>query len=379
MIARTFSVAQVVLNNFKNDNRVLKESQSLIDSGYQVEVFALHEVPLKEREDIAGVSVFRIKLFSRQWPKLKPVQILKYLEYLIRATILVRKFDIVHCNDLNALPIGIFCKCLSMGRIRVVYDAHEYEINDIPNQGVWSIRIRYILERLLIKYADRVITVSDSIAEEYARLYSIRKPSVVLNCPIYTDVIKHNLFREELGIHFDQKIFLYQGRLSRGRGIELLIEVFSRLENTDKVVVFMGYGPMTDEIVEQSKLHKTIYFRKAVNHDVLLDYTSSADYGILFYENNCLNHLYCAPNKMFEYIMAGLPLITSNLLEVKRLVESNNIGIVARENSVEGFNDILFKLEEFDYSTAFKILRELRKLYCWETQSQTLLRIYRGI
>ena len=98
----------------------------------------------------------------------------------------------------------------------------------------------------------------------------------------------------------------------------------------------MGYGPLQGLVEQSAQEHENIYFHKAVAPDVLLEYTSSADFGILFYENSCLNHYYCSPNKMFEYLMAEIPVIASNLYEMKRLLEENSIGVVAEENTSEG-------------------------------------------
>ncbi|MBF4328677.1 glycosyltransferase, partial [Vibrio anguillarum] len=103
------------------------------------------------------------------------------------------------------------------------------------------------------------------------------------------------------------------------------------------VLVCMGYGPLEALIQEKAHQQSTIFFHPAVTPDVLLNYTSSADYGVSFIEDSCLSYRYCLPNKMFEYLMAGLPVLTSNLFEMKRLVEIEGVGIVAEENTVEGF------------------------------------------
>jgi len=131
--------------------------------------------------------------------------------------------------------------------------------------------------------------------------------------------------------------------LNKGRGIEILLDTFKTIDDEKSIIVFMGYGPLEDLIKVADKNYKNIYFHKAVTPDILLDYTSSADFGILFYENNCLNHYYCSPNKMFEYLMAEIPVIVSNLYEMKRLVEKNKIGVVAQENSPNGLKEAILK------------------------------------
>lgn len=367
-------VANVVLNDFTNDSRVWKISNTLKKFGYSPTVVAIHNQGLNYEESIFGVDVNRIKLKSRSWVKWKAVQFLKYLEFMFRVVVRFRKVDIVHCNDLGALPIGLLIKLVGTN-VCVVYDCHEYEVEVNGLKGLEK-KAKEWLERSLIKYADKVSTVSDSIANEYARLYKISKPHLILNCPAYVEQQKHNLFRQNLGIRSDQTIFLYQGGLSQGRGIELLLEVFSNLKSDKNVLICMGYGSLEQLIQQKANKSDTIYFHQAVNPQVLLDYTSSADYGILFYENTCLNHWYCSPNKIFEYIMAGLPVLTSNLFEIKRLVESEGIGIVARTNTVEGFRQAVMDSLAQDYSVIQENVFAARNKHCWEEQEKVLKEIY---
>lgn len=370
-------IANIVLNDFTNDSRVLKISKTLKALGLSPTVVAMHNTGLLEKEDVIGVKVKRIKLNTRSWPKWKPIQFIKYLEFLVRVSIEFRKSDIIHCNDLNALPIGLLIKLLGRGK-KVVYDCHEYE-TEINGLNGYKQKVIKWLECKLIPYTDAVITVSDSIANEYARIYRIPKPKLVLNCPAYYEKSKHNLFREKLGIRCDQKIFLYQGGLSKGRGIELLLEAFSHLESDKNVLVFMGYGPLEVLIQEKIKQARTVFFHPAVSPAVLLNFTSSADYGVSFIEDSCLSYRYCLPNKMFEYLMAGLPVLTSNLLEMKRLVETEGVGIVANENTVEGFRKAVEASLKQDYLAIQRNVFASRKKYCWEEQEKVLREIYNSL
>jgi glycosyltransferase involved in cell wall biosynthesis len=367
-------IANIVLNDFTNDSRVLKITKSLITFGYQPTVVAMHNYNLKLKESVAGIEVERVKLITRPWPKWRPVQFLKYLEFIFRAFWRYREVDIAHCNDLNALPVGLLIKLFGKN-VKVVYDCHEYETEINSLKGAEK-KVKKGLERFLIYFADQVITVSDSISNEYARLYKIPKPYLVLNCPAYKEQPKRDLFRENLGIRTDQTIFLYQGGLSKGRGLELLLEAFTGLESDQNVLVCMGYGPLEGMIKRKSSENNAIFFHSAVLPDVLLNYTGSANYGILFYEDTCLNHRYCSPNKIFEYLMAGLPLLTSNLHEMKRLVETEGVGIVAQENTVEGFREAVHASLNQDYKAIQKKVFEARKKYCWEDQEKVLKEIY---
>jgi len=368
------TVANVVYNDFTNDSRVLKISQSLMTLGFQPIVVAVHNNGLKERESVGGVDVERLKLIVRHWSARKPVQLLKYLHFLLLSSWRFRGVDIVHCNDITALPVGVLIKIFGR-KAAIVYDCHEYqtEINGLSGAKQ---KVMKLLETWLIRFADQVCTVSDSIADDYARLYRIPKPKLVLNCPFYQEQPPKNLFREGLGIRANQNIFLYQGGFAKGRGIELLLEAFCGLENDDNVIVFMGSGLLEPLVREKADKNKAVFFYPAVSPDVLLNYTASADFGISFAEDSCLNHRYCLPNKLFEYLMAGLPVITSNLVEMKSLVDSEGVGVVASTNTVEGFKAAVKETLDRDLSGMKENAVEARKKYCWEEQEGVLKEVY---
>ena len=380
-------VISIVLNNFKNDSRVLKENISLQNAGYETRVIALHEDSLEEFDEVQNIQVHRIKLKSRNWSKHRAIQLLKYIEFIYRVVKQYKNSDICHCNDLNSLPIGVIIKKFFNKNVKIVYDAHEYEINDTPNESKSKIKIKYFLEKYLIKYTDKVITVSDSIANEYVKLYNIEKPALVLNTPAYKKIVKKDIFRETLDISKDKIVFLYQGGLSSGRGIEILLETFKQLSTKNQelktknypVIVFMGYGILENMIDAASKEYKNIYFHEAVSPDVLLDYTCSADFGVSTIEDSCLSYRYCLPNKMFEYLMAEIPVIVSNLYEMKKLVETNNIGVVAKENTPDGLKKAIKQAVSLDKKELNVNIQKIKEIYNWEEQEKVLLKVYKEL
>lgn len=370
-------IVNLVLNNFIQDSRVLKTSRSLINMGFDVKVVALHDSNLPIFEQFEGINIHRIPLKSRSWSKIKFIQFFKLFELIIRFISKYRSVSVLHCNDLSALLIGFLTK-LTNTKLKIVYDSHEFAINDKPNQAKYSIKINYFLEKFLIRFADVVIVVSESIAIEYSRLYKIPTPHIVLNCPIFKEQEKNNLFREKFNLRNDQIIFLYQGVLSRGRGLEILLQAFKDFNSEEYVLVCMGYGPLENFVQEEAEKYPNIFFQPAVSPDLLLKYTSSADFGISFIEDACLSYRYCLPNKMFEYLMAGLPIITSNLYEMKHFVETEGVGIVAKENTVQGFiNAVEVSLEQ-DYQAIQRNVYKTRKKYCWEEQELVLDKVFHG-
>jgi len=367
-------VTSIVLNNFKNDSRVLKENISLQNAGYYVKVVALYEEPLKEFDEVQNIVVHRVKLKSRGWSKNSFIQLFKYFEFTYKVVKQYKNSDILHCNDLNALPIGVTIKKFFNKNVKIVYDAHEYETETHYAKGIGK-KITQKLERFLIRYVDKTITVSDSIANEYVRLYNIEKPTLVLNTPFYKEIEKTDIFREKFEIPKEKVIFLYQGALNHGRGIENLVSAFKTME--DKyIIIFMGYGLLEESIKEASKHHKNIYLHEAIAPHKVLAYTSSADFGISTIEDSCLSYRYCLPNKMFEYMMVGLPIIVSNLPEMKKVVDTFNVGVVLDENSIKGIIEAIEKSVKLDRELLKKNIEKVKKIYNWEEQEIMLLKVY---
>lgn len=371
------SVALIVLNNFKNDSRVLKESISLQEANYKIQVLALHEKNLKEYEQISGIPVHRIKLKSKNWSKNKLVQILKYLEFVYKIIRQYKNTDIFHCNDLNSLPIGVIIKLFFNKNAKVVYDAHELE-TEVDGLSHIQKKIAKFLEKKLIKYADICFTVSNSIAEEYNRHYKV-KPTVLFNAPNFKEFKKTDKFRETLPIKKESVIFLYQGGLSTGRGIELWLEAFQRRKDDKVVMVFMGYGELEDLVKEVSSKINNVFYHPAVSPEVILDYTAAAAAAVSYIYNSCLNYLYCMPNKLFEYAMVGLPIVGSNLKDMSDAIRKYNLGVITRKDTPEAINDAIDELLKMDLEKLRQNSLAFAKEFCWEKQEEKMIKEYKSL
>ena len=377
----SYTALHIVLNNFVNDSRVMKECKSINDKlSINVSVYALHEQGLKTYEESSHFTIHRFALKTRSWSKKRPVQLIKYFECFcsMYRKALVSKPDIVHAHDLNALPIGIaIARKLN---ILIIYDAHEYEtqINGLIQGSLWQ-RGLSILERYLIKKANKVVTVSEGIANEYVRLYNIEKPVLILNCPPYEITEKHDLFSREFNIPDDHLIFLYQGGLSSGRGLPQLLDAFKEINDQSKHLIVMGYGELGAKVKEYEHENRNIHYKAAVKPTELLEWTSSADIGFLTYENTCLNHYYCLPNKLFEYLMAGLPVIVSNLHELSRIISNYNLGWVLEDNTAENIKALIESIKKDDLISFQTGISNAVKELNWDKQEVELLKLYKEL
>jgi len=375
-------VLMLLTNSFINDSRVLKEARSLVRAGYDVTLACYNYGDLSKKEMIEGIKVRRIFYY-------KPKNLQKGLfsnlvetfflfRYYLVVLLRFGKTDIIHCNDLLTLPLGVLVKYLRFGKKKIVYDAHEYETEINGIKGLRK-RIYIIMERSLIGYADAVFNVSESFANEYVRLYNIPKPALVLNCPPYAETPTKNIFRETLGIGENKMVFLYQGGFTPGRGIEMILSAFKRIRDPNKAIVFMGYGPLGPQIQKAAEDYSHIYYHDAVGPNVLLNYTASADIGILYYEDTCLNHRYCSPNKLFEYTMAGIPMIASNLFEIRRLLEKYQNGIVVENNDTDSLVAAIESVTQDGLDRMKENIGEMKEKYCWENQEKTMLEVYNNV
>jgi glycosyltransferase involved in cell wall biosynthesis len=376
-------ILSIVFNDLRNDNRVLNQAFSLASQSYDVTLIGIQrQTKLPTSEISSMVRIVRIFMKNDFIEQIRYVRAIYFIVYIWLQIFKRRKnrYDVIHCHDLNTLQFGVFLKFLMLRKPKLVYDAHEYETQRNGLHGFWQ-KFAIIKERMLIKRVDRVITVSPTIAKEYVRLYRIPEPAVILNCPILRvkEITKNNLFREHFGIPEDYRIFLYQGYLYPGRGIEIILEAFDQLNLSDAALVFMGEGNLTDLIKRHDKYNQSIFIQPFVSGDVLLKYTSSADFGIAFIEDISLSDRYCLPNKLFEYIAAGLPVIGSGLPDIRQFITTHQVGTVAQTNDVEGFIEAFHSMSRQDPDDLKENIRNTRNKYHWGTQEQVLLSVYQQI
>ncbi len=369
-------IINLLFNDFTNDNRVLKESRTLVNNGYNVTLVATHfDKSLPKEEEIEGIKVKRIGVGDI---KLLPLNLILFWLYIVKN---YKNEKIFHCNDLYGLPPAYFIKKFLKKDIKIVYDCHEHETEANIYIGKPLLKkVAQICERRMIYSSNAVIAVSESIAEEYERMYGIKKPSLVMNCPYLRKYENKDLFRKELGISKGKIIFLYQGLFKRGRGVENLVEIFKEIEkrklNKDLVLVLLTYGKDIKELKDMIKGSENIYWRDKAPVNTYLNYVASADWGILLLENICKSYNFAMPNKYFDYIMADLPVIVSNLKEMSEFTNKYEIGYVVDPKNREETMKILTEIKPFDNGKYIDKLEIVQKKYCWEEQEKSLLKLY---
>lgn len=370
------SVLMLLDNHFTHDTRALKEATTFVNAGYSVTLKCYGDSNLPRSENINGIHIDRIINLSRTQKKSLIHKIYLLLSFIGNVLKSSRDFNYIHCHDLMMLPIGVLAKWWCFGKARLVYDSHEYQ-TERNGQANWKKPILRVFESFFIKQSNASIVVSNSIADEYARLYNIKKPYVVLNAPPYRDTpVKPDIFRETFNIKKDQIIYLYQGGFNRGRSIEKILDIFSDLNDSQKVIIFMGHGALEERVKHDADRFENIFYHPTVSPDILLDYTSSADIGLCLIENTCLSYYYCLPNKLFEYMMADLPTIVSDLYELEKIAKKHDTGWILPQENINTLREIVKTTTAEDIKLKKENLKKIKPLYSWEEQEKILLSIY---
>lgn len=283
----------------------------------------------------------------------------------------------INLHQVLLLPMIPFFKMASPKSV-FIYDAHELETE---TNGLTGLRQKLYkeFESRFIKSFRLIFVVGQSIENWYRSIYGITNIATVMNCPVYKKIEKKDLFRQEFGIKQDSRIYLYQGALFAGRGIEVILEAFSAINDPKYTVILMGYGETEELIKEYAKKFSNIYFKKAVHPSIVLDYTGSADVGISLIENICLSYYYCLPNKLFEYLMAEIPCIVSDMQEMRNYVNEHGTGIVCKDTTPTELAKSVKAMDNFNFSDFRKNIDLVKQKFCWETQEKTMIEEYKKI
>ena len=233
-------------------------------------------------------------------------------------------------------------------------------------------KITFFIEFICWNRIDHLISVSKSIVNWYSENLGYISSTVILNAPQIQEQKESSSnikLRDKLKISKDELLFVYVGLFCSGRGIDFLLDSFSKLDSNYNIV-FIGFGEMEGKIKSYSGMNNNIYIHDAVPHDELVSFIKDADAGFCLIENVSLSDYFSLPNKLFEYITAEIPIIASKLPEIELVLSKYKLGLVCDDNftSLEKViqNVVLSKA---NYEEAFKDLS-------WSAQEKKLEHLY---
>lgn len=360
-----------VTNDLVTDQRVIKVCNSLVDWGY--DVFLIGRL----LPDSLSIPDWRFK--CQRIKLVFNTGFLFYAEFNIRLffKLLFVSTDIYHSNDLDTLSPNYLVS--KIRRKRLVYDSHEYfcGVPELVNrpfiQRVWR-----MIESFIFPNLKNVVTVNNSIASLYQNDYGI-KPEVVRNVPklFHKNKIKT---RDELGISENEFVLILQGAgINVDRGAEEALLSLKYLSNVKLLIV--GGGDVLQKLknmaIEENLIEKVIFIPK-MPYEALRELTPLAELGLTLDKDSNLNYKYSLPNKVFDYIHCRVPILSSNLPELKAIVETYEIGWVIKSHDPKEIASIIqFAQSNKEILSRYKnnCIEAIKQLN-WEIESITLKKMY---
>jgi glycosyltransferase involved in cell wall biosynthesis len=386
------------------DRRVLQQARTLVEAGYSVDLLAGFDCSEEAEYVENGV---RIRRFRFDW-SFDP---LAKLPFRVRGGRWVRgatrafvswvttgnfdgnafgafvfdkghalEYDVVHVHDLPLLAAGV--ALAKWRKVPLVFDAHEiyYAQETLPLPARRRLRR---MERRYFRQVNLPITVNDAIADYFEALYG-KRPLVLLNAAetpaaVPTTTARERL-RERAGLPSSAKVVLFQGWMSEERNLLNLVRAVASMP-ADSALVLIGYGAYEAELRRAAAgqpWENRIRFLGAMENRELAAFTAGADVGVIPYLPIDLNHRLCSPNKFFEYVQSGVPVIAHDLPFFRRMAERYGVVEVGNFESPEGISRAARQLLEDDVGRAAMVERCLRaaSVLNWETEAKKLVAAY---
>lgn len=290
--------------------------------------------------------------------------------------------DVVHANDANALVPALLSTIGT--RARVVYDSHElWRHRNILRRNRWlAPYVEAAIESVGIRMVAGVITVSPSIADWLQRTYSLReRPTLVRNIPTARELPDpaQGRLHELAGLAPADKVVSYVGGITTGRGLEETVDAMALLPE-DTHLVLLGYGEQryVDGLLERARtagVHRRVHLAGSVPSPEVPQALADADVAVVFVRPICLSYRYSLPNKLFESIHAGLPIVAADLPDTAEVVRRYGVGEVFDASTPE---DLAAAVREvLGHPAAYRVAaRAAAAELTWEHEADQLVGLY---
>lgn len=291
--------------------------------------------------------------------------------------ILFAKADILLANDLDTLPAVWLAAKLK--RIPFVFDSHEY-FTEVPElihrpfvQSIWK-----FIEQLLLPHVEHMLTVNQEIADLFAQEYSLA-PEVVMNVPLAGNESQNSSSVVLPEGAVGKTRILYQGAVNMGRGLEEMICALPFLPEC--FLIIAGDGDLVhklQDLVSEKQVAEQVYFTGRLPFDQLRSLTKQADIGISLEQDLGLNYRLALPNKIFDYMQAGIPVLSSSLPVMSALVSREKIGLVISSFDPDSIRKAIHQLWPGKplHMECSKNAKEAGLRYVWENQEERFLAVF---
>ncbi len=354
--------------------RMINQINTAVEIGFSPEVITVKTAGITPPPNM---EIDKIQYIVQKYKK----GILRFLEFNFHLfLLLIRKdFDILFCRGLWVFPAVIPIKLVK--RRPIIYDAHEYFMGHTTFNGRSAKReIWRFVEKIAVKLSDALITVSEPIAEQYVKDYpELKDVYVIRNLPHKVDLPSFN--KKE--IYEDSvKSVVFSGYLLPGRSLHNIIRAFSLINDKNIKLVIIGNGILKKELVQLTAelgLNDSVTFKALLPNHQVIPALSHYDLGLSLIEADCLNRQFALPNKFFEYLSAGLPILASNIITQKAYMERYKVGKTINPDTPETIAKAVREMlsDKINYpiwqKNAFMAANELN----WQNESPKLKKIFK--
>lgn len=292
------------------------------------------------------------------------------------------KPDVVHCNDLDTLLVGVLAK--KRYGCRLIFDAHEFYPRSDPSGRWLDITFFSAIERLLIRHADAVVTVNQPLADAIREAYGLARVFAVANAEPWTGPCRKPIGTKMDELAGDRRRFLFQGRFTPGRGIEELITGWARVDGTRAALFLRGPDNMWRHgairlAAELGLLDRSVYFLDPVSEDQLIAAAAEAEIGVIPYRPLIINDRLSCPNKLSQYMHAGLMVIANDLTFVKSVLAEAQAGLTYDSARFGSLAEIVHQIvddPELLQRSQENALRFARERFNWQVEGEKLYALY---
>ena len=390
----SIKVCMHVLEIVRTDPRVMREATALKEAGFAVSIVDVEEEHTRPtEEDFQGICLKHILMPSSfisthfdRWSFIRAGQLL--LDSALRLT--QASADIYHAHDIEALPA---CYIAALLRCKpLIFDAHELPLSERPLSEMnksrqWLHKLLAVLFVSMLRRCAGVITVSPPLVEELRQRYQVPEVTLIRNLPPYQVVPQSDRLRQSLGLSPDTRIAFYQGNLQPDRSLDILVRAAPFLAR-DIVIVMMGKDMKStrarlEALIASEGVADRVKILPPVPYEELLDWTASADIGLIVYASDYSRNVQMMlPNKLFEYLMAGLPVLTSPLDAVTEVIRTYDVGQIvsslAPADVASAINTMLADPAALARMRRNALDAAQYKL-CWEKETSHLIQLYHDI
>jgi glycosyltransferase involved in cell wall biosynthesis len=307
--------------------RVDRSARTLAEMGYEVVLVALQldDEPAFEQRD--GYVVKRVPMKWRK--KTRRLRAFRWIEAVFRTYSAASResADIYDARDIY--PLMVCWLAAKRRRARLVYDSDELNLDrnwPWTHKRWWRV-LGSAYEGFFIRRSDAVITTDVGRADILEKRYSIPRPVVVMNVPdLIKPIVADGDFRAR-ALGEQRYLLLYTGTLIPNRGLLECVDALDELPEC--ALAYVGFGHIAEEIearIAKRGVQDRATVFDAVPYEKLVEYTAAADIGLVPIVGSCLSYVYAAPNKLFEYMMAGIPVVASGLPDMARVVTEERVG-----------------------------------------------------